>query len=203
MSQKNKWLEHAAWCSHHSRYIRSEGVTHRSVGWWPRPWPRRKFLQSSRTCTASSDALLSSPEPTPPQSTRILLVLLRQSCKYSLVQLATNASVANLGFDYITAMHVCDYTTFTNTRFMVTGSHLRVYWRIRHFEQTSVWNSLKHVHEFERQLVIMQKAFGHVRTHFEHQGETWFFLPVLFFSASAVCVRTLNISSARAAWCVK
>lgn len=60
-------------------------VTHHNVGWWPRPWLRRKFLRSSRTCTASSDALLSSPEPTPPQSMRILLVLLHRSCKDGLL----------------------------------------------------------------------------------------------------------------------
>lgn len=36
---------------------------HHSVGWWPRPWQRRRCRRSSRTCRASSDALLASPGP--------------------------------------------------------------------------------------------------------------------------------------------
>lgn len=37
--------------------------SHHSVGWWPKPWLRRRCHRSSRTCRASSGAPLASPGP--------------------------------------------------------------------------------------------------------------------------------------------
>lgn len=47
-------------------YIR----THRSEGWWPRPWPKHRSLQPSKTYTTSWGALLFSPLTTPLQRRR-------------------------------------------------------------------------------------------------------------------------------------
>lgn len=75
--------------------------THRSVGWWPRPWPRRRCLRSSRTCTASSDALLSSPGPTPPRSTRTLSAPLHQSCRHRTLWWVLHTLLTNLHFKHL------------------------------------------------------------------------------------------------------
>ena len=80
--------------------------THRSVGWWPRPWPRRRCLRSSRTCTASSGALLSSPGPTPPRSTRTLSAPLHQSCRHGTLWWVLHTSLTSLHLNVcFTFMH--------------------------------------------------------------------------------------------------
>jgi len=56
-------------------------VTHRSVEWWPRPWPRRRSRPPSRTCRASSCVHRASHGPETQRSTRTRWEPYRQSCK--------------------------------------------------------------------------------------------------------------------------
>lgn len=53
-TELNYWTNHWAICV---------SFSHRSVGWWPRPWQRRRYHRSSRTCRASLDVPLASPGP--------------------------------------------------------------------------------------------------------------------------------------------
>lgn len=56
-------------------------ASYRSVGWWPRPWQRRRCHQSSRTCRASSDAHPASLGPALQQSRRTRWEWHLQSCQ--------------------------------------------------------------------------------------------------------------------------
>lgn len=54
--------------------------THRSVGLWPRPWPRRIFPRSSRTCRASWGVRRASPGPGTRSSRRTRWEWSHRSC---------------------------------------------------------------------------------------------------------------------------